>query len=216
LIYYFKAKTVLNKAMSDNTSQEININKGTTSITTQLKELSSLLQSTRTSLDSQSIENDIKNVDVVESLTSSLKDVLYFLKTSLTVMKNAGVDIDFPEEFSGDIVPEDIEFEYEDEDECDEDEGDEDECDEDEGDDTYIVRVDDEIIGYTHSEQDAIDHQAECVDLFLQNYHNTYYYRHERSEDGTSVTYYGIPRNALFRWEQVLFTISYQKIYVLS
>jgi hypothetical protein len=184
------------------------------SLDDKLNELSSVLQSTRSIIDTYSTENSFKNMDnqavVVANLTSCLKDLLYFLKSSLTAMKNSGIEIDLPEEF----VQESTE-EEECEDccqDCDCTEEDEDEDEDDEESITYVVRVDDQIIGYTKSEEDAIRNQNDYIDNIIQNYHNNFYYRYEKSEDDRCITYYGFNRNTIFRWEQVLFSVSYEKV----
>ena len=188
--------------MTDNSSEEINIETHTSgSLARGLKELSFSLQSTRDLVDKENSMKDQDN-DMIVNLTACLKNLLYFLKSSLTAMKHSGIEIDLPEEF----VKESIDVES-----CDEDC----ECEEEEDDETFVIRVDDQIIGYTATEEDALTAQADYIDNIIQNYHNSYYYRFEKSDDDTCVTYYGFNRNTLLRWERILFSVSYEKVYRL-
>jgi hypothetical protein len=186
--------------MTDNSSEEINIDTTSSSLASGLKELSSVLQSTREIIDN---ENSIKNEngDVIENLTLCLKNLLYFLKSSLGAMKKSGIEIDLPDEFVQECIEEA-------ECNCEEEEEEEEEQ-------TFVICVDDQIIGYTDTEEDALTAQADYVDNIIQSYHNNYYYRFEKSDDGTKVTYYGFNRNTLFRWEQILFSVSYERVHRL-
>ena len=80
--------------------------------------------------------------------------------------------------------------------------------------DTFIVFVNDKVVGFTHNENEAIETMDNYIDILRSSIHNICYYRSEYNEDRTVCSFYGFNKflGIFTNFERQLFTVSYEKV----
>lgn len=136
-----------------------------------------------------------QNKKLSESATNSIEDILQFLKTLFTKMKQYDIDIQIPPDFDGD-------------------ENEEEPCDlEDSQNNLYLLKVNDEFKYFSRTLQDIKFYQERAVEVLRQNYSDNYYLRSELTNDDQCITYYGVYRHSILRIEKKLFSVEYIPLY---
>jgi len=95
-----------------------------------------------------------------------------------------------------------------------EDQEEEEDDEEDENKDSFIVFVNDKVVGFTHNESEAIDTMENYIEILRSSIHNICYYRSEYNEENTECSFYGFNKflGIFTNFERLLFTISYEKV----
>lgn len=172
-----------------------------TSLRDTIKSTTEQLKNTRTAL-AAIPENTELSTEACQELTDNIKEMLLLLQSTAARMSDAGLDLDIP--FDVDV---EVSKEGEESDE---------ESDDDTNRSLYIVKINDDVLGYVDTQDEAISFRDTYSDLLKRSFQNLYETRSEMSDDGSTVTFYGSGRFFLSRWERVLSTVSYHSIEYLN
>jgi hypothetical protein len=140
------------------------------------------------------------STETCQSLSDVVKEMLSLLQSAAARLSDANFELD---------IPSDIEIKTSTDDE---------ELTEEEDDDIvdliFAVKINDDIMGYVHSEEEAIALRDKYANILNHSLNATYDTRSELSDDATTITFYGRSRFLSFitRWERFLSSVSYECI----
>ena len=157
------------------------------------------LKSSRTLLDS--FGETKLSTETCQSLSDLVKEMLSLLQSAATRLSDANFELDIPSDIE-------IKTSADDDEELSDDNG------EDIVDLVFAVKINDDIMGYVHSEEEAIALRDKYANILNHSLDATYDTRSELSDDATTITFYGRSRFLSFitRWERFLSSVSYECI----
>ena len=157
------------------------------------------LKSSRTLLDS--FGESKLSTETCQSLSDVVKEMLSLLQSAATRLSEANFELDIPSELEIKTSVDELIEEEE-------------SSDDDIVDLVFAVKINDDIMGYVHSEEEAIALRDKYANILNHSLDATYNTRSELSDDATTITFYGRSRflSLLTRWERFLSSVSYECI----
>jgi hypothetical protein len=174
-----------------------------TSLRDSITQTTDKLKSSRILLDS--FGETKLSTETCQSLADVVKEMLSLLQSAAARLSEANFELD---------IPSDIEIKTS----ADDDGLVEELTEEEENDDIvdliFAVKINDDIMGYVHSEEEAIALRDKYANILNHSLDATYDTRSELSDDATTITFYGRSRFLSFitRWERFLSSVSYECI----
>ena len=177
-----------------------------TSLRDTIKQSTEQLKNARSAV--EAIPEDAElSTEACQELTDNIKEMLLLLQSTATRISDAGLNLD---------IPFDIEVSTKTEEGDEQDNSDETEDEDDSNKSLYIVKINDDVLGYVDSEEEAISFRDTYSNLLQHSFQNLYETRSELSDDGSTITFYGSGGFFLMRWERLLSTVSYHAIDYLN
>jgi hypothetical protein len=170
-----------------------------TSLRDSITQTTDKLKSSRTLLDS--FGETKLSTETCQSLADVVKEMLGLLQSAATRLSEANFELNIPSDIEIKTTVDEL-----------------DESGEDTEDDivdlVFAVKINDDIMGYVHSEDEAIALRDKYANILNHSLDATYDTRSELSDDATTITFYGRSRFLSFitRWERYLSSVSYECI----